>query len=59
MNMVRKGFDKRHLKGLTMKRKRVKEFEETHVKIVDESILFYSRVSLSKLSLDALNLLWV
>ena len=59
MDMVRKGFGKRPLKDLTMERKRVEEFEESLMKIVDESILFYSRVSLSKFSLEALFLLWV
>ena len=29
MDMVRKGFDKEPLKGLTIKRKRVEEFEES------------------------------
>ena len=29
------------------------------MKIVDESILFFSRVSLSKISLEALYILWV
>ena len=48
MDMVRKGFGKMPLKDLTMERKRVEEFDETlnYVKIADESILFYSRVSL-------------
>ena len=57
--MVRTGFGKRPLKGLTMERKRVEEFEDSYVKIVDVSILFYSRVFLSKFSLEALFLLWV
>ena len=30
-----------------------------YVKIVDELILFFSRVSLSKFSLEALNISWV
>ena len=59
MDMVRKGFGKRPLKALTMERKRVEEFEDSYVKIVDVSILFYSRVFLSKFSLEALFLLWV
>ena len=59
MDMVRKSFGKRPLKGLTMERKRVEEFEDSYVKIVDVSILFYSRVFLSKFSLEALFLLWV
>ena len=29
-----------------------------YVKIVDESILFFSRVSLAKFSLEALNISW-
>ena len=33
---------------------RVEEFGESNIKIVDESILFFSRVSLSKFSLEAL-----
>ena len=37
-----------------MERVRVKEFEESRIKIVDESILFFSRVSFSKFSLEAL-----
>ena len=42
-----------------MKRVRVKEFEESNMKIVDESILFFSKVSLSKFSLEALYISWV
>ena len=34
-------------------------WRDSYVKIVDESILFYSRVSLSKFSLEALFLSWV
>ena len=30
-----------------------------NVKIIDESILFFSRVSLSKLSLEAFHISWV
>ena len=47
------------LKDVTMERVRVKEFGETKMKIVDESILFFSRVSLSKFSLEALSKSWV
>ena len=47
------------LKDVTMERVRVKEFEETKMKIVDESILFFSRVSLSKLTLEAFYISWV
>ena len=42
------------LKDMSMERVRVKEFEESRIKIVDESILFFSRVSFSKFSLEAL-----
>ena len=41
------------LKDVTMERVRVEEFGES-VKIVDELILFFSRFSLSKFSLEAL-----
>ena len=47
------------LKDVTMERVRVEEFGETKIKIVDESILFFSRVSLSKFSLEALYNTWV
>ena len=47
------------LKNVSMERVRVKEFGESNDKIVDESILFFSRVSLSKFSLEALYILWV
>ena len=42
-----------------MERVRVEKFGETKMKIVDESILFFSRVSLSKFSLEALYNTWV
>ena len=42
------------LKDVTMERVRVEEFGETKMKIVDESILFFSRVSFSKFSLESL-----
>ena len=42
-----------------MERVRVKEFGESKMKIVDESILFFSRVSLSKFSLETFYILWV
>ena len=42
------------LKDVTMERVRVEEFENQSVKIMVESILFFSRVSLSKFSLEAL-----
>ena len=47
------------LKDMSMERVRVEEFRESRMKIVDESILFFSRVSLSKFSLEALNISWV
>ena len=43
------------LKNVSMERVRVKEFGESNDKIVDESILFFSRVFLSKFSLEALH----
>ena len=42
-----------------MKRARIKEFGESKDEIMDESILFFSRVSLSKFSLKALYISWV
>ena len=59
MGMVRKCFGNVPLKDLTMERKRVEELKSLYVKIVDESILFFYRVSLSKISLEALYILWV
>ena len=59
MGMVRKSFGNVPLKDVTMKRKSVEEFEESLLKIVDESILFFSRVFLSKFSLEALYISWV
>ena len=47
------------LKDVSMERVRVEKFEESKMKIVDESILFFSRVSLSKFSLEALYNSWV
>ena len=58
MDMVRKGFGNKPLKDLTMEKKRVKEFEES-LNEDCESILSFSRVFLSKFSLEALFLLWV
>ena len=57
--MVRKGFGNKPLKDLKMERKRVEELKSLLMKIGDESILFFSRVSLSKFSLEALFLSWV
>ena len=42
-----------------MERVKVEEFGESKEKIVDESILFFSRVSLSKFSMEALYNTWV
>ena len=47
------------LKGMTIERVRVEEFENQRYKIVDESILLFSRVYLSKFSLEALYISWV
>ena len=58
MDMVRKGFGNKPLKDLTMEKKRVEEFEES-LNEDCESILFFSRVSLSKFSQEALFLSWV
>ena len=44
---------------MSMERVRVKEFGESKMKIVDESILFFSRVSLSKFSLETFYISWV
>ena len=46
------------LKGMSMKRVRAEEFENQIYKIVDESILLFSKVSLSKFSLEALYISW-
>ena len=60
MDMVRKCFDNKPLKDLTMERKRVEEFEKSlNEDWGDESIFFFSRVSLTKFSLEALFLSWV
>ena len=47
------------LNDVTMERMRVENLENQSTKIVDESILFFSRVSLSKFSLEALYNMWV
>ena len=59
MDMVRKGFGNKPLKDLTMERKRVENLKSLLMKIEDESILFFSRVSLSKFSLETLSKSWV
>ena len=59
MDMVRKCFGNKPLKNLTMERKRVEKFEEFLNEDGDESILFFSRISLSKFSLEALYISWV
>ena len=55
---MRKGFGNKPLKDLTMEKKRVEEFEES-LNEDCESILSFSRVFLSKFSLETLFLLWV
>ena len=47
------------LKGMTIERVRVEEIENQRYKIVDELILLFSRVYLSKLFLEALCISWV
>ena len=42
-----------------MEKKRVEDLKSLLMKIEDKSILFFSRVSLSKFSLEALFLSWV
>ena len=59
VGMMRKGFGNEPLKDVTMERVRVKELKSLYMKIVDESILFFSRVFLSKFSLEALYISWV
>ena len=54
MGIVRKVLANEPLKDVTMEMVRVEEFGETKMEIVDETILFFSRVSLSKVSLEAL-----
>ena len=47
------------LKDVSIERVRVEEFGESKMKIVDELILFFFRVSFSKFSLEALYISWV
>ena len=47
------------LKDISMERVRIEEFGKSNDEIVDESILFSSRVSLSKFSLEAFYISWV
>ena len=54
-----KDLAKEPLKGMLMERVREEEFENQRYNIVDESILLFSRVSLSKFSLEALYISWV
>ena len=50
MDMVRKGFGNKPLKDLTMDRGReLRNLKSLLMKIGDESILFFSKVSLSKI----------
>ena len=57
--MVRKGFGNESPKDVTMERMRVEEFEESLCEDCGRVNLFFSRVSLSKLSLEALYISWV
>ena len=60
MDMVRKGFGNKPLKDLTMDRGReLRNLKSLLMKIWDKSILFFSRVSLSKFFLEALVFSWV
>ena len=54
MNMVRKCFGNKPLKDLIMERRELRNLKSLLMKIGDESILFFSKVSLSKFSLEAL-----
>ena len=47
------------LKDMSMERVRVEEFENQRYKIMDESILLFSRVYLLKFFLEALYISWV
>ena len=47
------------LKDVTMERVRVEEYENQRMKIVNELILFFSRISFSKFFLEALYISWV
>ena len=47
------------LNGMTMERVRVEEYENQRYKIVDESILLFFRVYLSKFSLETFYISWV
>ena len=47
------------LKDITMERVKVGNLENQKIKIVDESILFFSKFFLSKFSLEALYNTWV
>ena len=59
MGMVSKGFGNVPLKDLTMEMKRVVEFEESLCEDCGWVNLVFSRVSLSKFSLEALSKSWV
>ena len=60
MDMVGKGFGKKTSQGFNNgEEESLGIWRVSYVKIVDESILYNTRVSLSKLSLEALFLLWV
>ena len=60
MDMVKKGFGKKTSQGFNNEKEESWGiWKVSYVKIVDESILYNSRVSLSKFSLEALFLSWV
>ena len=50
---------KNPFKGMPMGKVRVEEFENQRYKVVDELILLFSRVYLSKFSLEAFYISWV
>ena len=58
MGMVRKVLTNKLLKDVTKERVRIEEYEESLCKDCG-LILFFSRVSLSKFSLETLNISWV
>ena len=54
MDMVRKGFGNKPLKDLQWIGKELRNLKSLLIKIGDELILFFSKVSLSKFYLEAL-----
>ena len=60
MGMVRKILTNEPLKDVTMERvDSLRNLKSHYIKIVDESILFFFRISFSKFSLEALYISWV